>query len=56
MNAGDAIAFMLAGASCVQIGTANFINPSVTTEIINGIYEYCSSKGISDINDIIGKI
>ncbi|MDY0160669.1 MAG: nitronate monooxygenase, partial [Bacteroidales bacterium] len=56
MNAGDAIEFMLAGASCVQIGTANFINPSVTTEIINGIYEYCSSKGISDINDIIGKI
>ena len=56
MNAGDAIEFMLAGASCVQIGTANFINPSVTTEIINCIYEYCSSKGISDINDIIGKI
>ena len=56
MNAADAIEFMLAGASAVQIGTANFIDPQISIKIIQGIEEYLNRKGIRDIRDIIGKI
>jgi len=56
MNATDAIEFMLAGASAVQIGTANFIDPQISIKIIQGIEEYLGRKGIQNINDIIGKI
>jgi dihydroorotate dehydrogenase (NAD+) catalytic subunit len=45
MNAEDAIEFLLAGAKCVQIGTANFINPKITVDIINGIEKYCNDYG-----------
>ncbi len=54
MTATDAIEFMLAGASAVQIGTANFVDPSVTLKIIDGIEEYCTRHSIADINEIIG--
>jgi dihydroorotate dehydrogenase (NAD+) catalytic subunit len=54
MNAEDAIEFLLAGASCVQIGTANFIDPAATIKIINGISIYCQEMGVSNINDLIG--
>lgn len=54
MTATDAIEFMLAGASAVQIGTANFVDPSVTLKIIDGIEEYCTRHRIADINEIIG--
>jgi len=54
MNAEDAIEFMLAGASAVQIGTANFIDPAVTEKIIFGIEEYMHCHGISDVKDLIG--
>ncbi len=56
MNATDAIEFMLAGASAVQIGTANFIDPQISVKIVDGIEEYLNRKGIKDIHDIIGKI
>lgn len=56
MNAEDAIEFMLAGASCIQIGTANFINPAVTTKIIDGMHYYCRKYGISNISELIGNM
>lgn len=54
MNATDAIEFMLAGASAVQIGTANFVDPQVTIKVIEGIKEYMIRHKINDINEIIG--
>jgi dihydroorotate dehydrogenase (NAD+) catalytic subunit len=56
MNATDAIEFMLAGASAVQVGTANFIDPQISIKIIHGIEEYLNRKGVQNIGDIIGKI
>ena len=55
-NATDVIEFMLVGASAVEVGTANFINPKVTTEIIAGLSEYLDRHKISNIKELIGKI
>jgi dihydroorotate dehydrogenase (NAD+) catalytic subunit len=54
MNAEDAIEFMLAGAMAVEVGTANFVNPRATVEIINGIETYLKKKGVFDIKELIG--
>lgn len=51
----DAIEFILAGATAVQVGTANFINPQVTEEIIQGIGAYLEQNGIASVEDLIGK-
>ncbi len=48
----DAVEFMIAGASAVQIGTANFINPKVSTEILEGIKNYCEKEGIKKISEL----
>jgi len=56
MNAADAIEFMLAGASAVQVGTANFINPQISVQIIQEIENYLDRKGIQHLKDIVGKI
>lgn len=56
MNGCDAIEFMLAGATAVEIGTANFIDPAVTMKVIDFMKDYCTRHGIDDINDIIGEI
>lgn len=56
MNAHDAIEFLMCGATAVQIGTANFIDPTVTLKVIDGINEWCDSHGICDLHDIIGVI
>ncbi|NLJ42505.1 MAG: dihydroorotate dehydrogenase [Bacteroidales bacterium] len=56
MNASDAIEFILAGASAVQVGTASFIDPLASVKIIDGIAEYLSRKGFSDIREITGLI
>lgn len=52
--AADAIEFMLAGASAVSVGTANFVNPLVTEEIVAGIEDYMIRHKIENINDIVG--
>ena len=52
----DALEFLIAGASAVQVGTANFINPRATLEIIDGIKSYCERKNIKNIREIIGSI
>lgn len=54
MNASDAIEFMLAGASAIQVGTANFTDPSVTVKIINGIENYLLRHNIKAARDLIG--
>lgn len=52
----DAVEFILAGATAVSVGTANFYNPTATVEIVNGIEEYMKQYGIEDINDLIGAV
>ena len=52
----DAIEFMMAGASAVQIGTVNFFNPNAGKEIITEMENFCKEQGIKDINEIIGVI
>ena len=54
MNGRDAIEFMLAGATAVQVGTANFVDPSVTMKIIDYMEEYLQRHNISSIREIIG--
>lgn len=56
MNARDAIEFMLAGATAVQIGTANFIDPTVTIKVIDGINEYLDRHGFKSVTEIIGAL
>jgi dihydroorotate dehydrogenase (NAD+) catalytic subunit len=52
----DALEFMIAGAQAVQVGTANFINPTMCREIIHGIKEYLKAKHIDDIKQLIGSL
>ena len=56
MNATDAIEFMLAGATAIQIGTANFIDPAITTKVIAGINEYLDRHHFSSVREIIGAL
>lgn len=53
-SATDAIEFMLAGATAIQVGTANFVEPCVTLDIIAGIEDYLERHHFSDVKDIIG--
>jgi dihydroorotate dehydrogenase (NAD+) catalytic subunit len=52
----DALEFMIAGAQAVQVGTANFINPTMCREILHGIKEYLKAKHIDDIKQLIGSL
>jgi dihydroorotate dehydrogenase (NAD+) catalytic subunit len=56
MNAADAIEFILAGASAVEVGTANFIDPTVTIKIIEGIEDYLCRHGFSSVSEIVGAL
>ncbi len=56
MNAMDAMEFFIAGATAIQVGTANFINPRATMDIRDGIEDFLKERGISSINDIIGTL
>lgn len=55
-NTEDALELLLAGATMVSVGSANFYNPHATMEIIDGIDAYLNRKGISDVNQIIGAV
>ena len=55
-SAADAIEFLLAGASAVEVGTYNFVDPSVTTQIVDGIEDYMRRHGFTDIQDLIGAL
>ena len=54
--ANDAIEFLLAGASAIQIGTANFIDPTITIKVIDGINDYLDQNGFKSVKEIIGLI
>jgi dihydroorotate dehydrogenase (NAD+) catalytic subunit len=55
-SAADAIEFLLAGATAIEVGTANFVNPRVTSEIIDGINHYLACQGIGSVRELIGGI
>ncbi len=55
-TAADAIEFLITGASAVEIGTANFINPSVTIDVLEGIQEYMARHRIKHVKDLIGSL
>jgi len=52
----DAVEFLLAGATAVSVGMANFINPNVTLEIIDGLKAYCVRHGVADIRKLTGAV
>ena len=56
MTADDALEFILAGATAVAVGTANFVNPCTTAEIVDGIEAYMKKYGVEDINELIGAV
>lgn len=56
MTAEDAIEFILAGATAVAVGTANFRNPTATVECVKGIEEYMKRHGVEDIKDLVGVV
>ena len=55
-TAEDALEFILAGASAVSVGTANFYNPTATLEIIDGIQKYMEDNGVKDIAELVGAV
>ena len=55
-SATDAIEFLLAGASAVEVGTYNFVDPAVTMQIVDGIEEYMLRHGVTDIHELIGAL
>lgn len=56
MNATDAIEFIMAGSTCIQVGTANFVNPRIAIDIIKGIDDFMEKEGIKSLDEIIGII
>ena len=55
-NATDAIEFIMAGASAIQIGTANFLDPTVTIKVRDGINQWLDNHGVKDVKEIVGAI
>jgi dihydroorotate dehydrogenase (NAD+) catalytic subunit len=55
-TAEDAIEFLLAGATAIQIGTANFVNPQATVEVINGIKQYLVDSQLKSMGDLVGAL
>jgi len=55
-SATDAIEFLLAGASAIQIGTANFIDPAITVKVVDGIEEYLGRHGFKSVGEIVGAL
>lgn len=55
-DARDALEFMIAGATAVQVGTQNFVDPLIWSKVLNGISDYCSRHGIARVADLIGSV
>ena len=53
-TAEDALEFIMAGATAVSVGTANFFNPYATVEIVEGIRQYMTDNGVKDIKELVG--
>lgn len=56
MTAEDAVEFMLAGATAVAVGTANFVDPTATVRIVDGLVEYCREHGVARVRDLTGAL
>lgn len=56
MTGEDAVEFLLAGATAVQVGTANFVDPTSTMRVVDGIVEYCIEHGVSRVSDLVGAL
>ena len=56
MTAADALEFFIAGASAIQVGTANFVNPRATTDILDGIEAFMLENGIVDLQELVGTL
>ena len=56
VNGIDAVEFMLAGATAVAVGTANFTNPTATVDVIDGIIDYCEAQGVEDVTELVGAL
>ncbi|MBW1706710.1 MAG: dihydroorotate dehydrogenase [Deltaproteobacteria bacterium] len=56
MDYRDALEFLMAGASAIQVGTANFVDPGVSLKIIEGLKKFCKAQGISSIEEITGSL
>jgi dihydroorotate dehydrogenase (NAD+) catalytic subunit len=56
LTAADALQFIIAGATAVQVGTANFINPAATLEIVHGLAAYLTRHGLAGIPDLVGRL
>ena len=54
ITASDAIEFIMAGASAIQIGTASFINPHLALDVLEGIEEFMKKEGINNLTELIG--
>ncbi|MCX6639254.1 MAG: dihydroorotate dehydrogenase [bacterium] len=55
-NAADALEFIITGASAVQVGTANFVNPRASLEIISGLEQFCERQAVKNIADLVGSL
>lgn len=55
-SASDAIEFLLAGASAIQVGTANFIDPAIAPKIVDGIVDYCERHGFKSVSELTGAL
>jgi len=56
MNATDAVEFILAGASAIQIGCANFVKPAAAMEVLDGLKEYCVEHNFSSLRRLVGAL
>jgi len=55
-RAEDALEFLIVGATAVQVGTANFVDPSAMQTVIDGLEQFCVEEGIGDIRELIGSL
>ena len=56
MTVEDVVAFMLAGASCVQVGTASLLHPHRLVELVDGLANYCREEGITEVTELTGAL
>jgi dihydroorotate dehydrogenase (NAD+) catalytic subunit len=56
MTGEDAIEFLLAGATAIQVGTANFVDPTSTVCVLDGMAEYCVRHGVGRVSDLVGAL
>lgn len=56
MNAEDAIEFLIAGATCIAVGTGNFVDPTTTMRVLDGIEEWCRTHGVVSVTELVGSL